>query len=171
LKIGDWQTYEREMSDAAAAGDPTAMLMADHNWIRTIFDEMTRRMANDQSSIAELLPGLKEMATALDVHIRQEEDVYFPAVKPRVSGRAKTWIAAAFPEHEVIRMTEDDFLDAVERRRDLTTDFRSFHSALIQHLDNEEEFIFPEVTANLDHEAARGLTLEMQRLAGAVPEP
>lgn len=171
MKIGDWQAYEREMNEASTAGDPTAMLVADHNWIRTIFDEMTRRMAADQSSIAELLPGLKEMAAALEVHIRQEEDIYFPAVKPLVSDRARTWIAAAFPEHEVIRMTEDDFLDAVERRKDLDTDFRSFQSALIQHLDNEEEFIFPEVTANLDREAARGVALQMQRLAAAVPEP
>lgn len=165
MKIGDWQTYEREMSEAAAAGDPTSMLVADHKWMRTIFDEMTHRMANDQSSIAELLPGLKEMAAALEVHIRQEEDIYFPAVKSLVSGRAKTWIAAAFPEHEVIRMTEDDFLDAVERRKDLARDFRSFHSALIQHLDNEEEFIFPEVTADLDGETAQGLAQAMQRLA------
>lgn len=170
MKIGDWQAYEREMTQATHAEDPTAMLVADHNWLRTIFDEMTRRMTSDQSTIGELLPGLKDMAMVLDVHIRQEEDIYFPEVKPLVSDRARTWIAAAFPEHEVIRMTKGDFLDSVERRKDLTTDFRSFHSALIQHLDNEEEFIFPEVVANLDNAAARGLAREMQRLATAAPE-
>jgi hemerythrin-like domain-containing protein len=171
LKIGDWQTYEREIGKAAASENPTGMLVADHNWLRTIFDDLTRRMVADQSSIAELLPGLKDVAKALDVHIHQEEDIYFPAVKPLVSDRAKTWIAAAFPEHEVIRMTEDDFLEAVERGRNLTTDFRSFHSALIQHLDNEEEHIFPEVAANLDDETARGLARAMQGLAAPAPEP
>ncbi|HET9476499.1 MAG TPA: hypothetical protein VFP63_03325, partial [Dehalococcoidia bacterium] len=63
-----------------------------------------------------------------------------------------------------------DFLDAVERRKDLATDFRSFHSALIQHIDNEEEFIFPEVTADLDGETARGLAQAMQRLASVEQE-
>lgn len=171
MTIGDWQAYEREMNEATTADDPTAMLVADHNWIRTIFHELTRHMTTDPQEIRALLPGLQHMEKLLDNHIRQEEDIYFPAVKSLVSDRAKTWIAAAFPEHEVIRMTEDDFLDSVERRRDLNTDFRSFQSALIQHLDNEEEFIFPEVTANLDREAARGVALQMQRLAAAVPEP
>lgn len=170
MTIGDWQAYEREMNEATAVDDPTAMLVADHNWIRTIFHELTRHMTADPQGVRALLPGLQHMGKLLDIHIHQEEDVYFPAVKPLVSDRAKTWIAAAFPEHEVIRMTEDDFLESVERRKDLTTDFRSFQSALIQHLDNEEEFIFPEVTANLDYEAARGLAQEMQRLAAVIPE-
>ena len=165
MTFGDWQTYQSEFGRAAATGDPTGILLADHNWIRTVLDELTRRMTADPSSIREPLSDLRHMAKMLDTHIRQEEDVYFPEVRPLVSDRARTWIAAAFPEHEVIRMTEDDFLEAIERRRDLVTDFRAFHSALVQHLDNEEEFIFPEVTANLNEEMARALAVAMLRLA------
>jgi len=170
MKVGAWQTYQSEFGRAAATGDPTGLLLADHNWIRTVFEELTLRMTADQSTIRELLPGLKHMAELLDTHIRQEEDVYFPAVRPPVSDRARTWIAAAFPEHEVVRMTEDDFLEAIERRRDLGTDFRSFHSALVQHLDNEEEFIFPEVAANLAEDAARSLAAGMLKLSGPAVE-
>ncbi|HSP54323.1 MAG TPA: hypothetical protein VLS25_01945 [Dehalococcoidia bacterium] len=51
MKVGAWQTYQSEFGRAAATGDPTGLLLADHNWIRTVFKELTLRMTADQSTI------------------------------------------------------------------------------------------------------------------------
>lgn len=168
MNIGNYEEFARDLAQARANEDPTALLLADHKWLRTALRQLETLLAESgEAAISALRDDLGEMATLIAVHMRQEEDAYFPAVRPLVSEEARKWIATAYPEHDTIRDCQEDFLNDIDEGTSLSIDFRAYQSALSQHFTNEEEFIFPEVPAILAKDAAKRLLAEMERLAQA----
>jgi hemerythrin superfamily protein len=56
--------------------DPTKLLEADHRQVEELFDRIQKADGTERS------PLIGELRTALDAHMRLEEEVIYPAMKP-----------------------------------------------------------------------------------------
>jgi iron-sulfur cluster repair protein YtfE (RIC family) len=144
---------EADIAVAQAASDPTAFLLADHAWLRALLDEY-RPFARRGENLAEIHEGIQELKPRLDLHIRREEEVYFPAVEDfmRESGQGSTF--DMYGEHDAIRIRLDELLISLDRQSGVADAYAAFSRALLVHFENEEELIFAEAPAHLS-EATR----------------
>jgi hemerythrin-like domain-containing protein len=170
VRLGDRDAYERELEIAVANDDPTAVLLAEHAWLRSILAELDRGQRRDTSADR---PGLRSqlepLRGLLELHIRKEEDLYFPAVQSLLGVRGEQAIADMYGEHDAIRIRYDQFADALHAGQEVAHELSSLEKSLVVHFDNEEELIFEEVSGRLTRESGRELVASMQRIEETQP--
>lgn len=148
-----------DLQAAIAANDPTAYLFAEHMWTRGVLEELRTKLEKSGISSAEV----DELARFIDLHIRREEEAYFPALEPIVvKMRLSTF--EMYGEHDAIRIRIEEFQDAIARGRDLTSALAALRRALVVHFDNEEELFFYEPAEQLTQEARRQVLAQFEKL-------
>lgn len=144
---------------AVATLEPPAMhavsqLEADHREIESLLGSL--RAAQDPALCADLFGRAIE---ALEIHLRIEEDLFYPVVA-RLSGVAAD-VAPGRREHEEIRAR---ILHAVQVVGDAQDAVESLETCVVHHFGEEEHGLFPQLHG-IDYDwTALGLELAAARL-------
>ncbi len=151
-------------AEATAANDPTAFLLAEHEWLRALLEAYRPAVARGEK-LAEVHEAIRELKGRLDLHIRREEEAYFPAVEGFMaeSGQGSTF--DMYGEHDAIRIRLDELLIALDRQSMESHAYGAFSRSLLVHFENEEELIFAEAPAHLTEEARRQIIEKFADLA------
>lgn len=125
--------------DTYRRNDPTATLVAEHEWLENALIAL-RTMA---SCPGRMGPGLTTVFRELEIHIRKEEDVYFPAlaVAYKAAGRHKGLIDDMIGEHDGIRVRREELESAIAGQRPLDRAIAAFNHALAVHFEHEEDWV------------------------------
>ena len=150
------EEYRTQAEAARSALDPTAFLLADHEWLRFLLAELRPRAA-DSAQAAELHAIIEALEPLLDRHIRQEEEAYFPVVDRHVRELTEGATEDMYGEHDAIRVALSDLLGALARGREATTAYAAFTRSLLVHFENEEELIFGEAAERLSKAERRAI--------------
>ena len=147
-------------------GDPTAILLADHEWLRDLLDEYRRRL-DKPGSLAEVHAAILELKPRLELHIRREEEAYFPAVEDfmRESGQGSTF--DMYGEHDAIRIRLDELLRALDQQSMESHAYGAFSRSLLIHFENEEELIIAEAPEHLTDAARRDILKQFEAIEAA----
>lgn len=166
MRLGDWDAYQEESGVAAARGDPTALLMSEHNWLRTVLASVEKVLRIDaETALASLESNLQKVKAFMYVHIRKEEDIYFPALESQLAAEGLAVdLQSLYAEHDAVQEWQDRFLHTLISAKGVLPAFYSFHNALVRHFNNEEELVFERAPAMLTPEAGREMVEKMIRL-------
>jgi hypothetical protein len=147
----------------AEAGDPTAILLADHEWLRDLLDEYRAYVANP-ARLSEVHAAMLEVRPRLELHIRREEEAYFPAIEAfmQESGQGSTF--DMYGEHDAIRIRIEELLVALDGQSGASRAYGAFARSLLIHFDNEEELIFSEAPKHLTEQARQEVITQFRAL-------
>jgi hypothetical protein len=137
---------------AAEAVDPTAYLLADHAWMRTVIDAY-RGLVGVATERARVRADAAELLRLLDLHIRKEEEAYFPAIEEIMLELGQGSTFDMYGEHDAIRIRFDELLQALDEGTGAGTAYPALSRALLIHFENEEELIFAEAPQHLSSDA------------------
>jgi hemerythrin-like domain-containing protein len=149
---------------AIEATDPVAILLADHEWLRDVL-EVYRAQIQRGEDLAEVHGAVRELKPRLDLHIRREEEAFFPAIETYMqeSGRGSTF--DMYGEHDAIRIRMDELLIALDQNVSTNAVFGAFARSILIHFENEEELIFAEAPEHLSRESRREILDKFTALA------
>jgi len=148
------ETLEAKTRAATAAGDPTAVLLADHEWLRDVLEEY-RPLARRGERLDEVQAAVQELKPRLELHIRREEEAYFPAIEEFMQETGQGSTFDMYGEHDAIKIRLEQLLRALDTGMDVGGSYAAFARSLLVHFENEEELIFAEAPAHLSEEACR----------------
>jgi hemerythrin-like domain-containing protein len=147
---------EEKTRIATLAEDPTAILLADHEWLRNLL-EAYRLQVRKGEQLAEVHAAMQDLKPRLELHIRREEDAYFPAVEGfmQESGQGSTF--DMYGEHDAIKIRLEQLLVALDRASGANDAYGALSRSLLIHFENEEELIFAEAPSHLSDVARRAV--------------
>ncbi|HXF51602.1 MAG TPA: hemerythrin domain-containing protein [Dehalococcoidia bacterium] len=145
---------EAKRRAATEQEDPTAFLLADHEWLRDLL-ETYRSALKSEDRLDEVRAAMVELRPLLDVHIRLEEEAYFPAIEPLMKEIGQGSTFDMYGEHDAIRIRFDQLLEALERGNGAAAAYAALARSLLVHFENEEDLIFAEAPKHLTPEARR----------------
>jgi iron-sulfur cluster repair protein YtfE (RIC family) len=137
---------------AAEANDPTAYLLAEHAWLRAVLD-IYHGLVGIAAERPRVQADAVEMLRLLDLHIRKEEEVYFPAIESVMEELGQGSTFDMYGEHDAIRIRFDEFLSALAEGPGIGSAYGALTRSLLIHFENEEELIFAEAPQHLSSEA------------------
>lgn len=154
-----------KISAATEAEDPTAILLADHEWLRNLL-EVYRPQVRKGEQLGDVHTAVRELKPRLDLHIRREEEAYFPAVEDfmQESGQGSTF--DMYGEHDAIRIRLEQLLVALDRQSGAGDAYSALSRSLLIHFENEEELIFADAPAHLSQAARREILAKFEALTG-----
>jgi iron-sulfur cluster repair protein YtfE (RIC family) len=147
---------EEKTLAATNAEDPTALLLADHEWLRTVIEEYRVKVRSPEL-LAEVHKAMLELKPALELHIKREEEAYFPALEEYMqeSGQGSTF--DMYGEHDAIKIRMEQLLQALHQPAGARDAYSALARSLLVHFENEEELIFAEAPSHLTDEARRSI--------------
>jgi hemerythrin superfamily protein len=138
----------------------TEILSQDHRDVLAMIDHLNGAR-NDDRGNKEIFDRL---AAALEIHMQAEEEIYYPALAEHEE--FEDLLEENVPEHEMVRenlaqmsqlaVSSDTFQSVLEEMR----------VAILAHVTNEEENIFPESISVLGDEAINDLGNRIDQLKG-----
>jgi hypothetical protein len=149
---------------ANEANDPTALLLADHEWLRGLL-ETYRPLVRESDRLGEVQTAMLELKPRLELHIRREEDAYFPAIEGfmQESGQGSTF--DMYGEHDAIKIRLEQLLAALAGRSSAADAYGALSRSLLVHFENEEELIFAEAPQHLTEASRREVLRLFEALA------
>jgi hemerythrin-like domain-containing protein len=154
---------EAKTRAATQAEDPTAVLLADHDWLRDLLDEY-RQLARRGERLAEVREAMLELQPRLELHIRREEEAYFPAVEEFMQEAGQGSTFDMYGEHDAIKIRLEQLLVALGRDSGAADAFGALARSLLIHFENEEELIFAEAPQHLTEQTRREVTRKFEAL-------
>ena len=123
--------------------DALQVLKADHEVVRSLFEEFKKAKENDETSrLAELQ---RTIFRELEVHTSIEEEVFYPEAK-QVGEEAEELIAEGIEEHHVVKV----LMGEIEQLEPSDEAWVAKMTVLIEnvehHADEEEEELFPKLS-------------------------
>lgn len=155
---------ELKIAAARRSNDPTGVLLAEHEWLRSILDEYQRKTQDGQDTAATFAT-MQALGPLLNLHILREEEAYFPAVEEFVHKAGQGSTTDMYGEHDAIRIRHDELLSSLERRGMAGEAFAAFSRALLVHFENEEELVFAEAPQHLTEESRLRILTRFDELA------
>jgi hemerythrin superfamily protein len=116
--------------------DPTRMLEADHRMVEDLFAQI------EQAEGAERQPLIDQLQTAVEAHMKLEEDVVYPAFEPIVGGET---IEEGETEHRLAREALGDVLSLAPDQPGFGGALEAAKAGIQHHVTEEEGEIFPKV--------------------------
>ncbi len=163
--LGEWELFVQATEQAARDGDPVGILMAEHEWLRSIIAETDRSL--DEGASLGSQERREQQAVIwghIDSHIRKEEEAVFPALDVAFAdiGRTDVQSEDMYGEHDAIRMRYEQLQDVLDAGKEPDTAYRHLWRALTIHFDNEEEYLFYPGRHLLSGEPAAAIVKRMQ---------
>ncbi len=150
--------------------DAVRLLVEQHDEIRRLFrewDELSTRPSKRKEEV------VREVITILVKHAKIEEQIFYPAVAAEVEGQERL-VDESLEEHHAaeLLLNEIDRMDPESGRFDAKVTV--VKEMVVQHLDEEESVLFPQVVDQLPEERRReigGAMLTAWKLAPTRPHP
>jgi len=131
--------------------DAIALLEADHELVRNYLEELTESTERAAKTRARLLEKIR---TELDIHMRIEEEIFYPALAERAKDHDhKIMVPEAREEHRAVR---DLVLPDLEKTDPSAIEFTGRAKVLKElvehHVQEEEEEMFPAARDLMSHD-------------------
>jgi Hemerythrin HHE cation binding domain len=126
---------EREMDDAADAGNVFEMLTTDHRQVQDLFTRFEDADKRTRVSIAE------ETLTALEVHAALEEELVYPAIAEVLEDEET--VNEAKEEHHVAKLLIKELHKMDPGEEAFATKFKVLGELVAHHIEEEEGEMFP----------------------------
>ena len=162
--IPGWDGLQEQIRAAVAAADPVQLLIAEHEWLRSIVTS-TDAAFRDGAHLdaARFRTEQHAVRRFIEKHILKEELEFFPfveAVLERQGEKART--QEMRNEHDAIRMRYDSLQRALDRGTvRQSRSFRHLWRALVVHFDNEERYLFEEARPALSRQESADLAMRL----------
>lgn len=141
----------------ALAGDWMDGLIAEHQALLKLFDALE---ATDDKASGRRAMLLAQIKHALVKHAIEEEDVIYPAL--REAGKIED-ADALTREHGYVKQYLYDLENMPKAGAAFAEKVRNFRADLEEHMDEEEERLFPALRTQLSEEKNAALTRAMNR--------
>ena len=127
-----------------AGGDPFALLIDDHRKIRALLDQMIADPTGSMPKRARLFLMLKRK---LAKHAMAEEDAVYPIVRnDSVEGDERKHL---YDEHADMKILLHEIEEDIKSRQDWTVNVTALRNLVLNHVEEEEKTIFPELRREL----------------------
>jgi rubrerythrin len=146
--------------------DPTQLLKRQHREVEGLFRKIKRAKGSDERRSL-----LDEIEQKLDLHMRIEEEIFYPAVKGLETKKAEETINEAYEEHAVVKLALAQ-LPQVDPEDERFEAKMTVLSEMIQHHVEEEEKEMFKIAQKLGDEELSALGAKMAEVAaehGAEP--
>ena len=138
----------------------TEILTEDHEQAMSLVESLEGARSDERGH----RETFRELKQALELHIREEEEIYYPALVEH--GEFSDLMEENVPEHEMVRanlVQMSELSPASDTFQSLLTETRI---ALLAHMKHEEDEIFPRSIELLGEERIRELGNEIDQLKG-----
>jgi len=125
-----------------AGGDPFALLIDDHRKIKQILNDMVAAPPDSKIKRGKLFLMLKRK---LGKHALAEENVVYPIVYKRQDGQSKQ----LYDEHADMKILLYEIESKLMNNADWSNEVRVLRELISNHIDEEENTIFPQLRAYL----------------------
>ena len=139
----------------------TEILTQDHRLAMSLVEEL-EGVRSDERGNRETFQSLRE---ALELHIREEEEIYYPALA--VHEEFSDLMDENVPEHEMVRAN-------LVQMSELSPDDAAFQTLLTEtklaleaHMENEESEVFPRSIELLGEDRINELGNQIDQMKGA----
>lgn len=147
-------------SERASMDDIITALKDDHVSHRAL---LARLEATSNRSVELRARWLAELDLGLRLHMRFEEEVLFPALRPQASVDTRAQTLEAYAEHEAARATLYE-LESVDNDTDLWGAWlRVLREELEHHMQEEEDDLFPQARQLIDADTRHAMAQELRR--------
>ena len=142
---------------------PTQLLKKQHDAVKALFKKIEKAKPDQRR------PLLAELAGNLQLHMKIEEGVFYPAVKELGTKKAQEMISEAYEEHHVVKLViaEIPKVDPQDERFEAKV---TVLKELIEHHVEEEEDEMFEMAEKLDDdvlkEVGERMMAEVERAKG-----
>ena len=111
---------------------------------------------------------LEQIAQALELHTRLEEEIFYPAVRGLETRKAEEMVAEAFEEHHVVKLVLKD-LPSVDPEDERFEAKMTVLSELVEHHAEEEEKEMFKAAQRLGADELKALGAQMESRMGQAP--
>jgi hemerythrin superfamily protein len=148
--------------------DALALLTADHNWVRGLFERFqAAQEADDTAAMAQLASTI---VTELTVHTSIEEEIFYPATHDLSEDVGET-VDEGVEEHHLVKILIDE-ITGLEPGDDAWVAKLSVLIENVEHHAGEEETeLFPEVRSQLAAEDLERLGQRLDARKGELGAP
>jgi hemerythrin-like domain-containing protein len=150
MTLPERESLSANVTAASTANDPTAYLLAEHEWTRVVLDDLHGRLGAGGPGLS--MDDAEALKHFVDLHIRREEEVFFPALEPIVRAMGLGSTEDMYGEHDAIRIRLEELEDAIARSHLNEDHLAALRRSLLVHFDNEEELLFYEPASRLSEE-------------------
>ena len=138
----------------------TDLLKKQHRQVEKLFKQCEK--AEDARQRRQLM---EQIASALKLHTKLEEEVFYPAVREIGSSKAEEMVDEAFEEHHVVDLVLAE-LPSIDPEDERFQAKMTVLSELVEHhVDEEEEEMFPMAEKKLGAERIKELGQRMEGMA------
>jgi hemerythrin-like domain-containing protein len=145
-------------TESGKSEDAIAMLEADHQKVRDLFEEYRAAEGEERKDIAE------RVFRELEIHAQLEEDIFYPAVASKGDDAQKKRVATARREHEKVKRLIGELRKLAPNDDRYDAKFQELMESVEQHVEEEEGELFAEAESELGDDAeALGARMEESR--------
>ena len=138
----------------------TDLLKRQHREVKTMFKKMEKtENARGRRDLME------QIAQALEMHTRIEEEIFYPAVRELETKKAEEMVAEAFEEHHVVKLVLKELPQVDPEDERFEAKMKVLSELVEHHADEEEEEMFP-AAEKLGADELRALGEQMEASMG-----
>jgi hemerythrin superfamily protein len=138
----------------------TDLLKKQHRQVEKLFKQCEKAEPRQRRRLMD------EIAEALKLHTKIEEEIFYPAVREMGTAKAEEMVDEAFEEHHVVDLVLAE-LPQVDPEDERFEAKMTVLSELVEHhVEEEEEEMFPMAEKKLGAERMKELGQRMEQMAG-----
>src|ERR1700694_3286579 len=116
----------------------TDLLKRQHREVKTMFKKMEKtENARGRRDLME------QIAQALEMHTRIEEEIFYPAVRGLETKKAEEMVAEALEEHHIVKLVLKELPQVDPEDERFEAKMKVLSELVEHHADEEEEEMFP----------------------------
>ena len=143
--------------------EPNQLLKKQHDEVKALFKKI------EKAKPGQRRPLLAELADNLQLHMKIEEGIFYPAVKELGSKKADEMVAEAYEEHHVVKLVIAEIPKVDPQDERFEAKMTVLKELIEHHVEEEEDEMF-DLADKLDDEVledvGRQMMAEVERVKG-----
>jgi hemerythrin superfamily protein len=143
--------------------DPTQLLKKQHREVEGLFKKAEKARPAQRRSL------MSEITAALQLHMKIEEGIFYPAVRDLGSKKAEEMVAEAFEEHHVVKLVIAELPKVDPEDERFEAKMTVLKELILHHVEEEEDEMF-DLADKLDDEVledvGQRMMAEVQKVKG-----
>lgn len=124
---------------------PTQLLKKQHREVEALFKKVEKAKPEQRRSL------MSEIAANLQLHMKIEEGIFYPAVKELGSKKAEEMVAEAYEEHHVVKLVVAELPKVDPEDERFAAKMTVLEELIEHHVEEEEDEMF-DLAEKLDDE-------------------
>ena len=145
--------------------DPMKMLKEDHSKVKKLFEEFESAGDRADKKKEKLF---EQIRSELDVHMKLEESIFYPAVKKVRSEETKELIREADEEHHVAKLLLAEIAKLEPSAEQYDAKVKVLKENIEHHVEEEEGELFPDAKKRLSDDKLAELGEQMKAKKSAL---